>query len=739
MRDQIDFNDHQNQFDDANTSNNPEFADIIQTRINRRTVLKGSAGVTAAAFLGMSMTGCGGSGSGGEGGSEAAERPSELKFKAVPHDTSDKVTVPEGYKAEVILPMGTPLVSQIADWNDNGLQSGDSFSLRMGDNHDGMWFFGKNGNKFDPNASDSGLICINHEYTKRSVLNPKGDYTTTAEADKGTIYEKRRLADDVRRGVNAHGVAVAEIKRKSDGNGFELVQNSGFNRRLTSISEAMITGPAAGSDYLKTKYDPTGTKTRGINNQCGAGNSPWGTYITVEENFRGVFARGQDTDKLSTNEKNARTRYDFDEGFATWGYRWHSPNDAAEAVEGEFARWDATATGETATDDYRNAFNTFGYIVEIDPFDPTSKPQKRTALGRFAHENCSFAPVEEGKPVVFYMGDDSRGEYIYKFVSKATWSNSDIGGGLKAGDKYMNEGALYVAVFNADGTGEWKELALGKNGITSSNSDFSFTDAAEVNIFTRFAADAAGATKMDRPEWVTVNPDTKEVYITLTNNAKGTRVWNDSLDGRVAIDPDAANPRAYGDKGNINGHIIRWKEKGNDHAATSFKWDIYLMASPYDLEAENLSKLNKNNDLSSPDGLMFDPRGVLWIQTDDGAYTDTSNCMLLAALPGKVSDGGEVTTSAGQKTFIGAAATDATVKRFLTGPYQCEVTGMAFTPDLKTMFVNIQHPGDKTKRGGEVTGHWPASQTDSSSKALPRSATVVITREDGGVILGESL
>lgn len=330
------------------------------------------------------------------------------------------------------------------------------------------------------------------------------------------------------------------------------------------------------------------------------------------------------------------------------------------------------------------------------------------------------APVKQGKPVVFYMGDDARGEYIYKFVSKAMWSNADIGGGLKAGDKYLNDGTLYVAIFNEDGSGEWKALVQGQNGLDAFNSALPFNSQDEVLVYARAAGDAAGATKMDRPEWVSVSPMTGDVYVTLTNNKyRGVRE-----DQPLS----AANPRSYQvngkPSGNDNGHIIRWAETGGDHAATSFEWDIYLFGAPSNLSAENLSQLSASNDLSSPDGLYFDPRGVLWIQTDDGAYTDTTSCMLLAALPGKVSDGTTITTSAGQQTRIGMPASNDNIKRFFVGPEGCEVTGITMTPDFKTLFINIQHPGNTW---GAVAGG-----------STPRSATVMITKEDGDVILAES-
>lgn len=717
--------------EDSNPTNNIDFQTIISRRLNRRSILKGGTGLTAAAFFGaLPLVGCSDDDDSNtinnSAGNNAAipaqgdlKRPEALKFTAVAHSTAETMSVAEGYKAEMILPLGTPLMSGIDDWKDNREQSAESFEWRMGDNHDGMWFFGKKGGAYDAKASDNGLLVMNHEYVNSSELSPFG-YYVTQDNDAAPIFQNRRLASDVRREVNCHGVAVVEMSRRTNGIGYEMVTDSKYNRRITSSTTTQLAGPVAGSDLVKTKFDPTGFQTRGINNNCGAGLSPWGTYLTTEENFLGVFARGQDASQLSAEHNYGRKRYGATENFAGFEYLWHTPEAKDAKIPDEFSRWDMTAVGASAADDYRNGFNTFGYITEIDPFEPQSVPQKRTALGRFAHENCAYAPVEQGKPVVFYMGDDARGEYIYKFVSKATWSNTDIGGGLKAGDKYMNEGTLYVATFNENGRGEWKALIHGQNGLDASNRDLPFNGQDEVLIFARAAADALGATKMDRPEWVSVSPMTGEVYVTLTNN----KYRGERDDQPVS----ASNPRSYeaGGKarGNDNGHIIRWAEAGGDHAATTFEWDIYLFAAPSGLSAENLSQLNASNDLSSPDGLYFDPRGVLWIQTDDGAYTDTTNCMLLAALPGKVNDGALTTTSAGQQTPVGMLASDNNIKRFFVGPEGCEVTGITMTPDFKTLFINIQHPGNTW---GAIAGG-----------STPRSATVMITREDGDVILAES-
>ena len=718
--------------EDSNPTNNTDFQTVINRRLNRRSILKGGTGLTAAAFFGaLPLVGCSDDDDNIsspiiEDGNDAAipaqgdlKRPETLKFKAVAHSTAETMTVAEGYKAEMILPLGTPLMPGLDDWKDNREQSAESFEWRMGDNHDGMWFFGKNSNAYDAKASENGLLVMNHEYVNSEELSPFG-YYVIEDKDAAPLFQRRRLASDVRREVNCHGVAVVEMKRRANGMGYEMVPNSKYNRRITSSTTAQLAGPVAGSDLVKTKFDPTGFQTRGINNNCGAGLSPWGTYLTTEENFLGVFARGQDASQLSASDNYGRERYGAPENSPGSRYLWHTPDAKDAIITDEFSRWDMTAVGASAADDYRNGFNTFGYITEIDPFDQNSTPQKRTAMGRFAHENCAYAPVKQGKPVVFYMGDDARGEYIYKFVSKAMWSNADIGGGLKAGDKYLNDGTLYVAIFNEDGSGEWKALVQGQNGLDAFNSALPFNSQDEVLVYARAAGDAAGATKMDRPEWVSVSPMTGDVYVTLTNNKyRGVR------DDQPL---SAANPRSYQvngkPSGNDNGHIIRWAETGGDHAATSFEWDIYLFGAPSDLSAENLSQLSASNDLSSPDGLYFDPRGVLWIQTDDGAYTDTTSCMLLAALPGKVSDGTTITTSAGQQSRIGMPASNDNIKRFFVGPEGCEVTGITMAPDFKTLFINIQHPGNTW---GAVAGG-----------STPRSATVMITKEDGDVILAES-
>ena len=696
-----------------NPSANTHIQEVIATRMSRRGVLKGGVAVTASTLLGsVSLSACGGS-------SNDDKAPLALNFDAVAKNKLDLVTVPAGYQTSILHALGDPLSLADAAWANDGSESADSYNRRVGDGHDGMHYFGlSDAGAYSASRSDRGLLCVNNEY----VVRPYGLHAS------GRTSGATRVATEVDKEVNAHGVTICEVRRGASGTGMTMVRGSSFNRRITSATPMDFAGPVKGSSLVKTKYSADGSSTRGTNNNCANGYTPWGTYLTCEENFTNVVSRAAGDDALrSPAEVTALNRYRLKQGTAS-SYLWDTPTTGSAD---DYARWTASVTGASATDDYRNAFNTFGWVVEIDPFDPSSKPVKRSALGRFAHEGAWPCNPVAGKPLVFYMGDDSQNEYIYKFVSAANWDAADIGKGLTAGAKYMDAGTLYVAKFNTNGSGTWVELTFGKNGLTAANAIYPFANQADVLTHARLAADSVGATKMDRPEWGAVNPANGEVYMTLTNNSS-----------RTASNTDTANPRYYEDlksgtttqKGNVNGHIIRWREAGSDAAAVTFAWDIYLFGAEATAAANvNLSKLTDVNDFSSPDGLWFDKNGMLWIQTDDGAYTDVTNCMMLAAIPGKVGDGSAVTAASGMPTLKGADASATTVRRFLVGPKDCEITGLAMTPDRKTLFVNVQHPGENGSLT-TPTSAWPASQTDSASTKRPRSATVVVTRTDGGEI-----
>ncbi|ARG18350.1 TPA: PhoX family phosphatase [Acinetobacter nosocomialis] len=723
---------HEDQELDNNTSDNIHFRDVLDQYVSRRSLITKAASGAVALTLASTLTGCNdnnddsGSNNGGTAPVDPNKKPEKLTFTPVAKNLNDIVTVPEGYEANVIYALGDSLNPSFGDWDDNNIPSGPSFQFRSGDCHDGMHYFGLNTstNRFDDTVSAQGLLVMNHEYINQTFLHPKGP----------TKVDGRRPEDEVIRETNAHGVSVVHIKKDPATQKVEVVKNSIFNRRITGSTVMDFAGAAAGSNLLSTRFSPAGRQTRGTHNNCGNGYTPWGTYLTTEENFIGYFARSTTDDALRTPEEIiALKRYGLKAGSSS-RYGWETAIGQVEAQD-LYDRWNADVKAAQATQDYRNGPNTFGWMVEIDPFDNRQNPVKRTSLGRFAHEDSACRAVA-GQPIAFYMGDDSRGEYIYKFVSSAVWDTKDINGGYAAGDKYMNSGKLYVAKFNNDGSGQWIELAYGKNGLNESNTTYPFKSQAEVVTFTRLAADSVGATKMDRPEWATVNPINGEIYVTLTNNSNRGKDYP----------TDAANPRNYTDlyagtkeqKGNVNGHIIRFREADDKTTAETFKWDIYLFGAEASMASNiNLSGLTDNNDFSSPDGMWFDPRGVLWIETDDGAYTDVTNCMMLAALPGQIGDGGAATTSNGQQTITGAKVTDATLRRFLVGPKQCEITGIAMTPDYKAIFINVQHPGEDSASYAKPESNWPATQKDPSNKtARPRSATVVITRKDGGVIAG---
>ena len=721
---------HEDQELDNNTSENIHFRDILEQAITRRSLISKTASGAVALTLASTLTACGSDSDSTPGTTtqpvDPTKLPTKLSFTPVAKNLNDIVTVPEGYEAKVLYAMGDSINPYYEAWDDSKIPSGASFQFRSGDCHDGMSYFGLNTTtgRYDDSKSDHGLLVLNHEYINQTFLHQTGP------TNKGT---GPRPEDEVIREVNAHGVSIIHLKKDNKTQAVEILKNSIFNRRITASTPMTFTGVAAGSALLSTRFSPSGVKTRGTQNNCGNGYTPWGTYLTAEENFIGYFVRNAADDSSRTaNEIVALNRYGLKQG-AKSRYQWETATGSLEQQD-MYDRWNASVVGASASVDYRNIANTFGWIVEIDPFDSRQDPVKRTSLGRFAHEDCRTSRAIEGQNLAFYMGDDSRGEYIYKFVSDAKWDAKDVNGGYAAGDKYMNSGKLYVAKFNSDGTGQWIELSI-SNPAISAYTTYKFADQADVVTHARIAADAVGATKMDRPEWVAVNPNNGEVYVTLTNNSnRGTSYVTDAANPRNYTDPE-------GGKGNVNGHIIRFREDADKTTATTFKWDIYLFgAEAKMLENINLSGLTDNNDFSSPDGMWFDPRGVLWIQTDDGAYTDITNCMMLAALPGTMGDGGTATALSGagtQDTFMGAKVTDENLRRFLTGPKECEITGVTMTPDYKAIFINIQHPGEDSAAYNNATSHWPATQTDpSNTTARPRSATVVITRKDGGVIAG---
>jgi uncharacterized protein len=673
--------------------------------------------------------------------------PNSLGFTAVNKSLADVVAVPAGYSVTVLYRLGDPISGSVPAYGNVGTD--DNFAGRAGDHHDGMTYFGlaASGNAPDPSNNSRGMLVLNHENITEAYLHPNGP----------TYVGGARPTAEVVKEMECHGVSVVEIARGSSG--WAYVQSGALNRRITPYTPTTFSGPVSGSSLLFTAYSPTGVAGRGTINNCADGSTAWNTYLTNEENWAGYFRRDAGDNARRTAALGAKSVVAFNRyGLGTssgdtlrgGNYGWTT---AAPIAPGDtrIAKFNATVDPTqpaSGTGDFRNEPNQYGWVVEIDPFDPSAAPRKRTALGRMNHEGCCPGRFIAGIKPAFYMGDDSRNEYIYKFVSATAWSAADASATnrLAIGDKYFDNGTLYVAKFNADGSGQWLPLVFGQGPLNGSNAAYAFADQADVLTHARLAGDALGATPMDRPEWTAVNPVTGEMYCTLTNNSR-----------RTPGNTDAANPRAYVDPkttggqstGNANGHIIRLRETGDTSEATSFTWDIFAFGSGSDLDPANinLSGLDASNDFSSPDGLWFGrPTNVsgqgaplLWIETDDGAYTDVTNCMLLAAVPGKVGDGTTktITNTIGsatgtQTTRIGKAP-GATLRRFLVGPKECEITGIDTTPDGKALFVNIQHPGED---GGpsNITSNWPQSQATGTGSGRPRSATIVITKDDGGVI-----
>ncbi|PKP91034.1 MAG: phosphatase [Alphaproteobacteria bacterium HGW-Alphaproteobacteria-16] len=715
---------------DTNNSGNPTLQRLIDRRYGRRDMLRSGAVAAMAAAFGGTLA----------PRTARAAAPIALGFQAVAKTRDDRVTVPPGYRVQVMTRTGDPLKSDVPDYRNDGTDT--RFDLRVGDYGDALCWNGLSADgKRDEGSSTRGLIVQNHEAILPQYLHPAGPTMTLP-----------RPQAEVEKEIAAHGVSVTE--HVADGaRGWNWRRDSAFNRRITPNTPVTIHGPARGAAMMRTAYSPDGTAGRGTIANCANGRYPWGTMTTCEENWAGFFTRPKSDDAArSARELVALRRYGVTRSMGNFGWSSVVADEAANTL---FRRWDAR-TRATPESDFRNEPNQFGWCVEMDPYDPSSTPRKRTALGRMGHEGAWPGRVTPGKPVAVYMGDDARGEYIYKFVSDARWDAADANAAdrLAVGDKYLDSGTLYVARFDSDGTGAWLPLRMGdvpNRPAKGDDAEYVFADQADILIHARLAADAVGATPMDRPEWTATNPATGEIYITLTNNSAKLR----PLDGT-----DAANPRHYDDpqdgkaqRGNPNGHILRLREAKDDPGATRFHWDIYLFgADSAEAGADiNVSALGADNDFSSPDGLFFShptnaaggKTPLLWIQTDDGALEDRTNNQMLAAIPGTLGDGAfvELTNTgadgatARQRTRRGAVATTATLRRFLVGPVGCEVTGVDTTPDGRTLFVGIQHPGEDGTASAPGSA-WPASQATGKAApgTRPRSAVVAITREDGGII-----
>ena len=600
------------------------FDDIADRALSRRAVLKGSAALSIAGLL--------------PGLIETSEASSRLAFKQVAANGLDTVTLPPGYSWYPLVSWGDPLWSSGVEFDDTTRGTGASQELAFGDNCDGMEVFTDDGKT---------LLVVNNEYVNRQLIYGN------------RLLKKPQTLDDVRKGKAAHGVSIVEVVQ--DNHKWQFVKDSAFNRRITADTPMSITGPARGHALVKTAADPEGVMSLGTWNNCGSGRTPWGTYLACEENFNGYFSASDDFFEPTP----AMNRYGLRR--ADYGYGW------AKADE----RFDLSR--------HPNEPNRCGYVVEIDPWNTKSMPRKLTALGRLKHENAEVVLAKDGR-VVVYMGDDERGEFLYRYVSRGTLSPGGNGAGL------LEDGTLYVARFSDDLRGEWVALTPETTGMES---------VAEICVLTRLAASAAGATTMDRPEWVASNPHAVEVYCSLTNNIH--RVSNSDA-GKSRMKVNGPNPRAK----NRYGQIVRWRPDNEDHGATGFSWDLFVLAgNPTVHNDQHAGSLNINaeNMFNSPDGLAFDSRGLLWIQTD-----------------GKYSNTGDYAGMGNNQMLIGDPVSGE-IKRFMVGPQQCEVTGLAWSPDKRTVFAGIQHPGSRGK------GHFPGG-----GSSVPRSTVIAIKRDDNGPI-----
>jgi secreted PhoX family phosphatase len=606
----------------------------VRQHPDRRLALKSAVAAVAAMM--------------GPVGYAGTSRP-PLGFTAVPASLRDAVVVPPEYEFQVLYRWGDPtgIGSSLPAFRPDASNTAEDQALQAGMHHDGMHFF--------PLGSDGrrALLVLNHEYTDEQQLHADGAAPLTAAK--------------VRKSQHAVGVSVIEIERLPSG--WRQVLPSGYARRIHARTPMHIAGPAAGSALLQTAADPSGRVVLGTLANCAMGVTPWGTYLTCEENFHGYF--GADKSLGGTSDAAAR-RYGTTPG-GQW-VDWYRFDERFDVLK------------------HPNESHRFGWVVEIDPMDPTSTPIKRTALGRKCTESATCTLTRDGR-VAVYMGDDARFEFIYKFVSR----DRVRPGGYAANRDLLDHGTLYAARFDASGQGAWLELTNGDNG---------HADQAEVLVHARLAASARGATPMDRPEWVAIHPRTAEVFVSLTNNSQR------GAPGRPAV--DAANPRAS----NLGGHIMRWTEAGADAAATTFTWSHFVLAGDPAVPGTDTRYPSPQADaFGAPDGLHFDSAGLLWIQTDmsgqaigKGTYVNLGNNALLCA---------DLATGS--------------IKRFLTGPNGSEITGCVVTPDRSTLFVNIQHPGETSDSGGaRANSAWPDGSEPGSAR--PRSAIVAVRRRNGGAV-----
>ncbi len=643
----------------SNSSDTPTMGEIIAARFSRRGMLRGALAVSAIAATVSPLALL-------TAGRAAAAEGSAFAFPELEAGVDERHHVAEGYDAEVLLRWGDPLFPDSPAF-DVTAQTPEAQARQFGYNNDFVGFIPLAG------SADRGLLVVNHEYTDPHMMFP--GIVRIVESEGGERAIEMTPADRNRVDVEmaAHGGTIVEIARENGA--WRVVLDSPYNRRITAATEMAITGPAAGSPRLRTGADATGTKVLGTINNCAGGVTPWGTYIMAEENLHGYF---QGTLPEGSPEAANYQRLGIPEGTYEWG-NFHDRFDVSKEP---------------------NEPNRFGWVVEVDVTDPASTPKKRTALGRFKHEGAESV-VAPGGQVVFYLGDDERFDYVYKFVTAGRFDPDDRAANLDL----LDEGTLHVARFDADGGMRWMPLVWGEGPLTAANG---FRDQADVLIETRRAADLLGATPMDRPEDIEPNPQNGHVYVMLTNNTR-----------RTADQVDAANPRAD----NAFGHIIEIVERDGDFAATEGTWEVLLKCgdpSVAEVGATFSTATTANGWFGMPDNCAVDSAGRLWVSTDGNGPSATGRTDGIWAVD----------------TAEGARGTS---RLFFRVPVGAEMCGPRMMPDLETMFVAVQHPGDgggdwepfgRLSHFEDPSTRWP----DFQDGMPPRPAVVFITRQGGGRI-----
>jgi hypothetical protein len=616
---------------------------LIAVRLSRRDLLK-------AALAGMATA------LGSPARSAERATGSTLTFSEIAHGLDATHHVPPGYSAQLVLRWGDPLFRDAPKFVP-GKPDAAAQEKQFGYNNDFLAFMPL---PRGTASADNGLLCSNHEYCSTQLMWPESPARS---------YQRKVTVEHCAYEMAAHGFSIAEV-RQEDGK-WRVVTDSSYNRRISTRSTRIrVGGPAAGHRRMRTGADREGLLIIGTLNNCAGGETPWGTVLTCEENIHGYFSGNA----LEHREAAALKRYGF--GRRPW-YEWSR----------YYARFDF--------DQEPNEPNRFGWVVEIDPYDPESMPVKRTALGRFKHEGATTALSHDAR-VVVYMGDDERFEYLYKFVTAGKFQPND----LAANRNLLDHGTLYVARFEAQGKMRWLPLTHGKDPLTLANG---FASQADVVIEARRAADLMGATSMDRPEDVQTNPATGRVYVVLTNNSR-----------RKPDQVNPANPRA----GNHWGHIIELVpprvDGAPDHSATECDWEFFLVAGdPADAQqsARYAGPVGANGWLACPDNVAFDPRGRIWIATDG----QTATAGIADSLYGADTSG------------PGRGIT----RLFFNAPRGAEVCGPCFTPNGKTLFVAVQHPGSEPGATyDQPSTRWPDFEDDMP----PRPAVLAITKNSGGEI-----